>query len=290
MFQLVEIANQHDAVQHGHPEQGDKTNARRDAEWHATQFQSPDAANGGKWDGGKYQRSLGHRTKGEKEEDKNECQRQRHGYHQAGVGGLQVFKLAPVGKVIARWKLDLGIQFRLDFFHQCFDIGIPHVHADDNPAVGVFPRNLHGGVNQFHIRNGLQWHLCAVVQGDVQVLNIAKVFAVSFIQPYHQIEAPFAFVNNPGTFPGKGSPDHLVDLLHLQAVLRHFIVLEIDDDLRHADGLLDIDRAHPVNFGNDFFSFLGLAVQQFQILPVQLDGDVGLGACHQFVKTQLDRL
>ena len=156
--QVLDGADPDQAVEHGHAEEGDEPDRRRDREGQAAEDQGEHAAGRGHGDRQVDQKRQPHRVERAVEQEEN----QQHGHgnddRQPPRGRLQVLELAaPVEDVT--WRAgDLGLDRRLGFGHEPGNITVSNVHAHVNPALDVLALDLagpllHGNVGQVFQRD-----------------------------------------------------------------------------------------------------------------------------------------
>ena len=105
--ELVDVRDQHDAVEHGDADKGDEADRRRHRHEFAGQPQRQNAADRGEGHVAEHQHRLPHRTEGQIEQEKDQRQRERHDDRKTRCGALLVLKLPAPLVTIARRRLHI---------------------------------------------------------------------------------------------------------------------------------------------------------------------------------------
>jgi hypothetical protein len=142
--ELVDVADEHDAVQDGDAAQGDEADGGADGEGHAAQMQRKDAARDGERHAHEDERGLPERAEAEEDEHEDQGERERHDDHEAGLGFLQVLELAAELEVVAVGELHLLMDGLCGLLHEAFGVASAHVDEDADAALRIFAGDLHG--------------------------------------------------------------------------------------------------------------------------------------------------
>ena len=289
-FEAVELADEHDAVEDGHPEQGDEAHARRHAERQAPRPQRHHPADGRERNGRENQQRLLERAEGEKEQDENQRQRHGHGDAQPLLGLDEVLKLAAVADVVAGRQRQLLGQHALDILHHALHVAAAHVQAHGDAALAVLVRNLGRAVLELDLGHFAERHLVAVGQGDGQGAHVVDAGAVGRVEAQHQVEALGPFVDRARGGAGKAGGQHRGGVAHGQPVLGQAVAVEGHRDLGQAGGALGGHVLRPGDGGDEGGGLRAEGGQPGQVLAVNLDGHVLAGPGNQLVEAQLDGL
>ena len=108
LAELIEVADEDNAVQYSDAGQRDKANRGGDTKGHGAQPESSHAAGDGERDAGINEQRLPHRAEGEKDEHEDERESRRNDDGEAGAGLLEILKLPAELNNVAFGELHLG--------------------------------------------------------------------------------------------------------------------------------------------------------------------------------------
>mmetsp|Transcript_53139 Transcript_53139/g.124391 ORF Transcript_53139/g.124391 Transcript_53139/m.124391 type:complete len:252 (+) Transcript_53139:4431-5186(+) len=142
--QLVEVADQHDAVEHCDAQQCDEADRRRHGQVFAGHPQPDDAADQREWHVAEDQQRLAHGAKGGEQDHEDDAERQRHDESKTRRGSLLVLELAAPADAVARGELDRGADLLLGLLHESDQVATGHLGDDHAVAAAQLTIDLHG--------------------------------------------------------------------------------------------------------------------------------------------------
>ena len=287
--QGVEMVDHQDAVQYRHAEQGDESHTGRDAERKSPQPQGQNAADERQRHGREDHQRIGHALEGEEEQQQD--QHQCHGNHdeQRANGVLKVLELAAVLEIVARLEPNIPVDGLADARHDLLNIRVADIHADYHAALRSVTVDLQRAVHQIDRRHFAHRNLDALNRADEQPVEV-QIGDFLLIETHHQIETALILEDRTGRLARIGRADDGVQLLDVDAVAGDLRAVVLHHQLRKSHGLLHKYVRCAGDLLDEFRGFFGLGIQFGHIFAVELDGDIGLGAGHQFVESQLNGL
>ena len=144
-------------------------------------------------------------------------------------------------------------------------------------------------VHQIDRRHFAHRNLDALNRADEQPVEV-QVGDFLLIETHHQIETALILEDRTGSLARIGRADDGVQLLDVDAVAGDLRAVVLHHQLRKSHGLLHKYVRCAGDLLDEFRGFFGLGIQFGHIFAVELDGDIGLGAGHQFVESQLNGL
>src|SRR5690606_35221889 len=142
LLELIEIAHQDDAVQHGDTEQCDKANASRNAERQAANPKRKHTTDGRQWHRGKNEQRIRKRTECKVQQHQDQEQGYWNGNDQPIFRPLEIFKVAAITNIISTWKVKPRVQLLLYLLNEAFDIASPYIYSQRNSATRIVAGNL----------------------------------------------------------------------------------------------------------------------------------------------------
>ena len=287
---MLEVLNQHNAIEHGNTKEGDKTNSGRNAERHSPQPQSKHTTNDRKRHGCENHDGILERFESEMEENKNKRQCNRNGKNQSFGGILQILKLSAILNIRPGVEFHIFIHAGLNIFHHRLQVAVAHIHTYHYAAVSIFTRNFSRSFGETNFGQFAERNLHPVRQRHLKLPDIFNVGTIFLLQPYHQIKTLFTFENAAGNFASKSSCKIGVHRFHIHAVKSHLFAVVLHIHLRKSRCFFENDVGCTGNSFYQLLNFRGFFVEIIQVFAENFHRNIGANARNQFVETHFDRL
>src|ERR1035437_7368424 len=138
--QLVDEADQHDAVEHGNATQRDEPDTRAYGKRHAAQPESEDAAAHRQWHADENQRRLSEAAESHENQDEDE--------DQPRASSLEILELPAKLKRVAKREFHFGFDTGHGLVDEAFNVAPAQVHQNGSAALARLPGD--GGGSEEH--------------------------------------------------------------------------------------------------------------------------------------------
>ena len=169
------------------------------------------------------------------------------------------------------------------------NVGIAHIHTNDNPAFGSVTINLERSVHQFDAGYFTNRQLNVILSTDKQFVDV-QVTHLFLVQTDNEVEPAFVLEDHSCRLACISSTDNSIQFFDINTITGYFCTVVVDKQLWKSHGLFHQYVGCSGNLFHVAGCFLSLCIQFGHVFSIKFDGNIGLGTCHQLVKTKLDRL
>ena len=203
---------------------------------------------------------------------------------------MEVFKSPPKVQGVTRWQRKLGAAQGLYIPDHRLNIPIPNIETNHEPSAGIVPLNLVDPGFHGHRCDFAQWNAAPIAAGNGQIPDGLRVLAEFIRHTQNEVKAFFVFDYFPHFAPGISGLNLMVHIGDIQTVACQRWTVKAYHGLGEA-----FHRFHPNLHGTGDFldqgaDFFAQTAEAIEVLPVDFDHHILLGAGHEFVETHRHRV
>jgi len=274
LAQLVDVADHHDAIEHGLAEQGDEADGGRYRERDAGEQQGEDATDQCEGNVADDDQRVTEGLEGVEEQHEDHQYGKRHDQHQALHGALLVLEFPGPGDRVALRQLHVG-RCLLHVGDDAAHVAVADEDADGDDALAGFAGDVHGAAAELEIDQRRERHLSPGGRRDQHFLQLVEL-ARGFGQADDDAEMAVTFPQFGGGLAGEGRFDDVLDVHHVQAVAGSCGTVDFQTVLRQVAIAVDEgahDTGHVADAVEDLPAF---RTQCRHVVAEQLDDDLAV--------------
>ena len=288
--QVVEVRHQHQAIEHGNPQQRDETDRCGHRQVLPGQPQRGHAAHHGKGHVAQDERGLAHRAKGHEQHKKD--QSQGHGHHQpqAGGGALLVLELAAPFHAVAGGQGHIAGDGGAGFGHKANQVATADAGLDQGKARAVFAAHQHGAIGDADAGQCRKGDVALVATRQAQILKALGRGAQWGVATHHDGGAPVGLNHHTGRHAFQLGAQLILNLRHSQSGAARSLGIDLYLQVFHGVAGLGEYIARAGHFLDAGGHALCQVAQGVQIGAKQFDGHIATAAGEHFRNAHLDGL